>query len=301
MNSNRNTAFIEVWPGPMEGVMSDAFIKTVSQLKLVSRWMTPFYRVTDHVPKRKQINEFLAPFLETNLPVSGQIMGTDAGFLCRTALLMLDAGCCEVNLNCGCPSQRVVSGNAGGGALKDLEKLSYILKSLRDTLPDGRFSVKTRIGYDAPQYEEIINTIIGHGNPDRLTIHCRTVKEMYNNVDDMFQRFDRVIDITQTARSKGMKLILNGDIKSVEDARTLREKLPDCGVMCARSWMHDPSLLKRIENDDTAENCNDIKRIFFDTFMMYNSSRGAMLEIARMLWNRNSEEFSAVLNSKHFL
>lgn len=299
MNRSIEKHTTEVWPGPMEGVMKNAFIRTVSRLDLVSRWMTPFYRVTTHVPKTRQINEFLAPFLETGLPVSGQIMGTDAAFLGETAKLMLKAGCFEVNLNCGCPSKRVVSGGAGGGALKDLQKLSYILKYLRDIVPTGKFSIKSRIGYLTPQYADVLNTIIEDGNPDRLTVHCRAVKEMYLPIDDMSERFEKVILLTESARNNGMHLILNGDIKSEDDARALTEKCPECGIMCARSWMHDPGLLKRIEGKSVPDP-QTLRKMFFETFMELNSSDGAALEVARMLWNSDSEEFRTLLNCRHF-
>ena len=294
MENNSKNHITEVWPGPMEGVMKNAFIQTVTKLDLVSRWMTPFYRVTTHVPKAKQLDEFLKPFLDTNLPVSGQIMGTNARLLGETAILMLKAGCCEVNLNCGCPSQRVVSGNAGGGMLKNIPSLAYILKYLRDTLPVGKFSVKSRIGYDSDQSAEIIQTIIENGNPDRLTIHCRTVKEMYHPVQDMQKRFDKTADLTSEARKKGMVLIFNGDINTVEDAERLTEKYPGCGIMCARSWMNDPGLLKRIEGKSVPDK-QILKKQFFETFCSINPAAGATLEIARMLWGGNSDEFRNLL------
>ena len=290
MTEIRQNSIQEVWPGPMEGVMKEPFIKTVSSLKLVSRWMTPFFRVTTGVPKDKQIAAFLAPFLETGLPVSGQIMGTDRELLCKTALLMLKHGCIDVNLNCGCPSSRVVSGNAGGGALKNLASLADILKGLRDTLPAGCFSVKSRIGYQSNQSLEVIGVITENGSPDRLFIHARSVKELYLNVPDREERFSEIIRLTEQQRNNGMKLILNGDIKSVSQA----EKLRECGVMCARYWMRDPGLLRRIEfrEDKDPETS---RTEFFDTFMQLNNAHGAALEITRMLWGTKSVQFKNLL------
>ena len=59
MNTDTSKHIIEVWPGPMEGVMKTPFIRTAAHLKLVSRWMTPFIRVATHVPSKKNIAEFL--------------------------------------------------------------------------------------------------------------------------------------------------------------------------------------------------------------------------------------------------
>ena len=280
----------EVWPGPMEGVMKEPFVRTVSELKLASRWMTPFFRVTTGVPKSRQIADFLAPFLATGLPVSGQIMGTDRELLCRTAQLMLQHGCIDVNLNCGCPSARVVSGNAGGGALKDLCRLADILKALRDALPSGCFSVKSRIGYRSVQLEEIIALITENGSPDRLFIHARSVKELYTSVPDMPERFAEIIRLTEKQRTGGMKLILNGDISSPRQAA----ELGGCGVMCARYWMRDPGLLRNIEFREQKDP-ETSRTEFFETFMRLNNARGAALEIARMLWGTESDQFRKLL------
>ena len=41
---------MEIWPGPMEGVMSAPFVRAVNRLGLVERWMTPFLRLTTACP-----------------------------------------------------------------------------------------------------------------------------------------------------------------------------------------------------------------------------------------------------------
>ena len=105
----------EVWPGPMEGVSRPEFVRAVNHLKLVKRWMTPFLRVTDTCYKEKKIKEFLQPYLESKLPVTAQVMGTNPEVLAELACRCLDCGAVGINLNCGCPSKRVISGGAGGG------------------------------------------------------------------------------------------------------------------------------------------------------------------------------------------
>ena len=298
MNTDTSKHIIEVWPGPMEGVMKTPFIRTAAHLKLVSRWMTPFIRVATHVPSKKNIAEFLEPFLATGMPVSGQIMGTDACLLAETAKIMLSCGCFEINLNCGCPSSRVVSGNAGGGTLKNLQTLADILKHLRQNIPSGKFSIKSRIGYDKLQTEEVLNTILSNGQPDRLTVHCRYVKELYNPVTDCEQRFDKIIQCVKSSGKNQPLLILNGDIDSVSMAEKLAKKAGSCGIMCARPWMKDPGLLRRIAGYET-DGKENLKEMFFETFQTMNSASGAALEVARMLWGADSERFRNMLTDKH--
>lgn len=296
MHNHQENNITEVWPGPMEGVMREPFVRTVSELKLASRWMTPFFRVTTHVPKKAKVAEFLQVFLETGLPVSGQIMGTHPERLAKTAQIMLELGCFDVDINCGCPSSRVISGGAGGGILRDLDLLKNILQALRSAMPPGAFSVKTRIGYDRDRSEEVLKTILENGKPDRLFVHCRTTKEMYAPVENMSGRFDKVISLTREARKDGMSLILNGDISSVQHARLLAEKAGSCGVMCARSWMRDPGLLRRIEgyNELSPE---DARELFFETLKKYSPGKGALIEAARMMWGTNSDKFKSTLKN----
>ena len=116
---------IEVWPGPMEGVSRPEFVRAVNHLKLVKRWMTPFLRVSDSCFKEKKVKEFLAPYLESQLPVTAQIMGTNSAVLAELALLCLDCGANDINLNCGCPSKRVYSGGAGGGGVEGSGKITF--------------------------------------------------------------------------------------------------------------------------------------------------------------------------------
>ena len=107
---------IEVWPGPMEGVASAEFVRAVNSLNLVRRWMTPFLRLSAGVPGRRKVRNFLAPFLEGGVPVTAQLMGTDAQLISSSAETCLELGAAGINLNFGCPSRRVVNGGAGGGA-----------------------------------------------------------------------------------------------------------------------------------------------------------------------------------------
>ena len=94
------------------------------------------------------------------------------------------------------------------------------------------------------------------------------------------------------------QLILNGDIDSVETAVKLAEIAGSCGIMCARPWMNDPGLLKRIEGETITDD-EDLKNTFFETFKTFNSSTGAELEIARMLWGGNSERFRSLLTGRY--
>ena len=147
---------LEVWPGPMEGVGKAEFVRTVAALNLCRRWMTPFLRLSESMPSERKLKIFAADYLATGLPVTIQLMGTDPILLgkCAAKLLKLTPAA-GINLNCGCPSLRVVKNGGGGGMLKNPEKLAGFCRIMADFLPSGKLSVKLRSGFASPQDMQI--------------------------------------------------------------------------------------------------------------------------------------------------
>ena len=283
----------EVWPGPMEGVSRPEFVRAVNHLKLVKRWMTPFLRVSDICYKEKKIREFLLPYLESGLPVTAQIMGTRAEVLAELALRCLDCGATGINLNCGCPSKRVISGGAGGGALKNpdnmLEITSAVRKSIGGNVP---FSIKMRTGFsDAGDISSLLTRLIDAG-ADCFFVHYRTVLEQYLPSPGRVERLQAAVDA-----AGNIPVIVNGDINCVDDGRTLAEQTGAAGIMIARAFMHDPWLLNRFEDEKTPDPQTG-RKMFFDTLESFGVSGGNRLELGKMIFGANSPEFKEMLKSK---
>ena len=100
----------------MEGVMTQPLIRAASKLGLVDRWMTPFWRVTSSPEKKSKLKQWFAPFVDSGLPVTAQLMGEDAEMITRVAEELLKLGASDINLNFGCPSGQVVRHGCGGDA-----------------------------------------------------------------------------------------------------------------------------------------------------------------------------------------
>lgn len=83
---------MEIWPGPMEGVMSAPFVRAVNRLGLVERWMTPFLRLTTACPRGKHLKTFLEPFAAGGVPVTVQLMGVDPDVIGEAAARFRDLG-----------------------------------------------------------------------------------------------------------------------------------------------------------------------------------------------------------------
>ena len=276
----------EVWPGPMEGVASPAFVRAVNALDLVSVWMTPFIRLSSALPRKGKLAAFLAPFLESRKPVTAQLMGVDAKLLAECAEVCLDLGAVAINLNFGCPSRRVVNGGAGGGALRDPERAAEFLASVGVALPGVPLSVKMRAGFaEFAEIGTILPRLVETGAADKFFVHCRAVKEQYLPIPDRDARFSTVMRL-----GAGAKIVLNGDLADADDVRAVVRRTGCTGVMCARFWMRDPFLLRRIEGK-TVPDAEEGKERFYRELLSAGVGGGALIELVRMLYGTSHPRF----------
>src|SRR6185503_15218421 len=116
----------------------------------------------------------------TGRPAIAQMIGNDIPALVRTARELQQYPIIAVDLNLGCPAPVVYRKCAGGGLLRDLPKVDSILGALRDAVKI-RFTVKTRLGFEAwDRFDEILRVLAKH-HLDLVTVHGRTVHEMYRS------------------------------------------------------------------------------------------------------------------------
>ena len=286
----------EVWPGPMEGVGRGGFIAAVNQLKLVPRWMTPFFRVSHELPRRRKLETFLLPFLAADVPVCVQLMGTEPELIGCAAREFVQMGAESVNLNFGCPSRQVSSGGAGGGALRHPEKLASFCRTVKAALPENiPLSVKMRAGWeDENEMDTLFQEVISSGVVSKIFFHYRTVKELYS-VQPVEVRLSRVCRAVKLCRS--IPLIANGDISSVTEAQELVSASGCAGVMIARPWLRDPYLLRRFDDASVPDAVSGRER-FFAELKERALPEGALIELALMLWGRDSAQFKQLIAGK---
>lgn len=257
------------WPGPMEGVMAPPLIRAASKLGLTDRWMTPFLRISNNVPRERIFREFLEPFLASGLPVTMQLMGTDVRCLAETAEKVQAFPLAGINFNCGCPSKRVVSSGAGGGALRNLPRTFEIISALRDRVKDIPFSVKLRTGWESPREQQEIIPELCRLGVDMLFVHYRTVKELYLPVSGRRERLTESI-----ALAGDVPVVVNGDFNTESDFREA-EEIGAAGVMCARSWMRTPSLF--------VPEKGDMRQELLEETIRQGAPPAKTIEISRMM------------------
>lgn len=282
----------EVWPGPMEGVGRDEFVRIASSLRLIERWMTPFIRITGSMPSVGRIFAGIASYLESGVPVTVQLMGKDAAAVGACARI-LDGhpAVSGINLNLGCPSARVVSHGAGGGLLRKPETIAGFCQRVAAELPGGRLSVKLRAGFSSSADMDIfLPALAASGCVDKIFFHYRTVGEGYSDLP-LPERDSRIA--RAVVLSSGVPVIANGDIHSVDEAERVVAATGAAGVMIARPWMKDPFLLRRFRGD--APEAEEGRELFFGRIRAAGLSGGPLKEIARMLWGADSARFRRLL------
>lgn len=278
-------------PGPMEGVMSPEWVRAANSLALTDRWITPFFRLSQKLPRRKYFAAFLQPYKPVSTVM--QLMGTDAGLLAEAACLAEAEGAAGVDFNFGCPSLQVLRHGAGGGILKDPALAGRIL---RRTLAVAKIpvSVKIRCGWEDPAELPLLLDQLLEEPPDMLTLHFRCVKEGYLPVDPAER--ERRFRMAAEKISGRCSLILNGDFNTAEEMRSAVSRHHAAGAMAARGFLRDPGLLRRAAGQEVPAAEILRERFFRAVIEQYPEGMppGRAIEMSIFLWGKDNPYFQCL-------
>jgi len=143
-----------------------------------------------------------------------------------------------IDLNLGCPVPVVYKKCAGGGLLRDPDRVDRILGALREAV-EIPFTVKTRIGFDDAEIFDEFLPIFARHSLDLLTVHARTVKEMYRSAP----RYDF---IARAVEAMPCPVFANGNIYSAEKACEVVALTGARGLMIGRGVIRNPWLFRQI-------------------------------------------------------
>jgi tRNA-dihydrouridine synthase A len=182
-------------------------------------------------------------------PVGLQLGGSDPEKLAKAAKIGADYGYDEINLNIGCPSDRVQSGRFGACLMEEPDLVADCIAAM-DAAVDIPVTVKCRIGIDDQDTEESLDRFIdrvAEARCNTFIVHAR--KAWLKGLSPKENRavptldYGRVFRLTQ--RRPDLEIVLNGGIESFAGAL---EHLPQVdGVMLGRAAYADPYLLAEVD------------------------------------------------------
>lgn len=221
---------------PMQDVTDLAFMGVIAHYGAPDYFFTEFFRVHAQSRPEKHILRSIDENT-TGRPVFAQLIGEDLEHLSRTVKLLLQHPVAGIDLNLGCPAPKVYKKNVGGGLLRDLDRVDAILRTLREITP-GLFTVKMRIGFDdTSPFERMIDLVNEH-RVDLLSVHGRTVKEMYRS--DVHYDF-----IARAAVRANCPVLANGNVTSANRAAAISAETHTAGVMIGRHAIRNPWIFRQ--------------------------------------------------------
>ena len=182
-------------------------------------------------------------------PLALQLGGSNPAELARCAKLAAERGYDEVNLNVGCPSDRVQNGRFGACLMAEPELVAECVDAMKQVV-DIPVTVKTRIGIDEQDSYEFlthfIDTVMAKGCGEFI-IHAR--KAWLQGLSPKENReippldYDRVYQLKRDYPT--LNISINGGITSLEQAKTHLQYLD--GVMVGREAYQNPYILAQVD------------------------------------------------------
>lgn len=226
---------------------------TTRDFRYLCRLMSPHTRLYTEMVTAKAVihgdRERLLGFNGLEHPLAVQLGGSDPDELARAAAICAGQGFDEINLNAGCPSDRVQSGRFGACLMAEPNLVAEAVAAMRSAsmLP---VTVKCRIGIDdRDDYDFLYRFVekVQTGGCETLIVHARkailkglTPREN-RNIPPL--RYDRVAAVK--ADFPHLNIVLNGGVSTLGEAREHLQTFD--GVMMGRAIWHHPWLLSEAE------------------------------------------------------
>ncbi|MEP6714908.1 MAG: tRNA dihydrouridine synthase DusB [Terriglobia bacterium] len=233
---------------PMAGVTDTVFRRFIRNLGGCGLIMTEFtsshgvsasVRVTGGKKPNKTLTRYLA-FEPEEHPISAQLFGADPKVMAEAARVCQDLGFDILDINFGCPVNKVVKCNGGSGLLRDLPLVETLLREVRRaiTIP---FTCKFRAGWSD---RELVMVEMARMAEDcglqAIALHPRTREQGYSGRSD----WSRIAAVKAAVR---IPVIGNGDIQTPADAVRMIEETGCDAVMVGRMASSNPWIFRQIE------------------------------------------------------
>lgn len=209
--------------------------------------------------------DYLLAYDESEHPLALQLGGSDPAELAAASRAGQSYAYDEINLNLGCPSDRVQNGAFGAALMKEPARVNDCVKAMLDAV-DVPVSVKIRLGVDEFDSDTYLHDFVAgiyEAGCRLFIVHAR--KAWLSGLSPKDNReippleYDRAETLKKAFPDAGF--VVNGGIREVEAALALNERFD--GIMLGREAYHNPMILASLQtalfpNQSTVENAFEV-------------------------------------------
>ena len=233
---------------PMDDVTDVVFRQLVHEVAPADLYFTEFASVEGFCSPGRPAIERRLLLDSAEGPVIAQIWGTTPDAYREMARELAGRGFAGIDINMGCPVRDIIKNGACSALIKTPELAAQIIAATKEGAGDLPVSVKTRIGWNAPEIDDWLGFLLQQ-DIAALTVHLRTVKEQ-SKVPAHWELMPAIVALRDSLAPDTV-LLGNGDVPDRLVAEAQVDQFGGDGVMIGRGIFHNPWAFAREPRDHT--------------------------------------------------